>query len=189
MYHIAFIGVDGCGKTTIIRLLTEYIEKVGLKVSGCNIKGENYWYLENNFESKDINRDILAVACALDLHKRYYECCKNKSDVVIWDRFSYCIEACNPQYVFNMVKDILKNITTPNLIFYLEIEPEVAMQRICNRSEGVKNHETLEYLQRCHNEYECLSKKYNFIHIDSNRDIFEVVNEIILILKESSILC
>ena len=182
------IGIDGSGKTTAIQMLKEYFDSLGINVICSDMKGDNYNLVNQAMKNELRNRDSIAVACAFDLYKRYYELANSNAGVIFWDRFSYCIEACNPDYVFTCVKDILKCIPTPMYTFYFDLDPNIALQRLKYRG-NIRPHETIEFLTKCREQYVSLKEAYDFICIDASKSKADIFNDIMTILKESEILC
>lgn len=188
MLHIAMIGIDGSGKTTAIQMLKEYSKLFKINVVCSDIKGDNYYLVKQAVKGEFVNRDSIAIACAFDLYKLYYELENTNPGIVLWDRFSYCIEACNTESVFICVKDILNGIPKPMYTFYFDLDPKTALLRLQRRGD-IKPHETLEFLTECRRRYISLKETYDFVCIDASKSESDVFNDILTILKESEILC
>lgn len=167
-HHIAIEGIDGCGKSSFIKKLSEmklfndynviydcspYDSEV-TKVIRKMLKNEY------NLSNKVLHKELLSLFM-LDNHIHGNEVTKFLSDdiknLVVTDRYiasTFAYQSLNAK-----LKDIVKmtkdhdGITCPGLILYFDISPKTSLNRVNNRGEEKEIFEKTEVLERVKNNY------------------------------------
>ena len=156
---IAFEGIDGCGKSTQVKLLTESLIKAGHKVySTFEPTDSQIGILLRSVFSGQIETNHHSIA-ALFLADRFHHLL-NKSDgllakmeegyTVITDRYyfsSYAYHSVHMPMDWVIEANLpCANMLKPDLNIYIDISPEQSMSRIQKNRESVELYETLENL-------------------------------------------
>jgi len=195
---ITFEGADGCGKTTQINLLNEYLKKknyetfITLEPGGCDIgvnlrqillhhegyvspRAEMFMYLADRAQHVD------------GVIKKQVE--ENK--IVLCDRYIDSSIAYQGYARGGDIEqiDLLNNLATggyqPNLTFVFDVDSTIAQQRVGTTKDRLEK-EGLEFHKKVRFGYLELAKKYpNRIKvIDSNKSIEEVFEQVKKIIDE-----
>lgn len=163
---IALEGIDGSGKSTQVKFLTESLTKAGHKVYST--------FEPTNSDTGKLIRAIFAhkteanhhTIAALFLADRFHHLL-NKRDgllqkmeegyTVITDRYYFSSYAYHSVHMsMDWVIEINKpcaDLLRPDLTVYIDIPPEVSMARITKARESAELYETLENLTNVRNKY------------------------------------
>ncbi|WDV47200.1 dTMP kinase [Clostridiaceae bacterium M8S5] len=199
---IAFSGIDGSGKSTLIKMIDEYMKSQNIKSQICRIMGESYYnkiirkkcngeYLKTFEEYGPALVNITYTADLLYNHEHTIIPAIKKNIIILSDRYDLCCLAYSklrdePSIV---VSKMLRHITKPTIHFYLEVEPKIAYERIVQRSkemgDKISEKENIKTLSLVKIQYNKLvnSTHKNVIIINSNREISDVFNDSITIIK------
>lgn len=194
---IVFEGIDGSGTSTQAGDLFQYIEN---KKGACHITCEPTYvgpglmihdYLDGKIKldlAPDLREEYLAYLFAAD---RYNHLFKSRNGV--WDMLDDKIDVVCTRYVvsslayhcfsddFDLINKLNSQFFKPDLMFYLDCPPELAIKRIEGSRIADKN-ETIENLERVSINYDKALKEYNcpYIRIDATKtreDISKIVQE------------
>ena len=194
-FFIAFEGIDGSGKSTQVKLLKENLENAGHKVY-------------TTFEPTDgpigkIIRDIFGGRMEAD-HRTIaalfaadrLEHILNKKDgllkkleegyTVITDRYyfsSYAYHSVHMDTDWVIASNSLAaQLLKPDFNIYIDISPELSMERINKGRTSTELYETLENLQNVRNKYEEVMERFNskeeILIIDGNRQAVLIAHDI-----------
>ena len=192
--YIVFEGIDGSGKTSITQKLKEFLERENKKVY---IRAEPFdrKFIEETFEKvKKIKNETLknvVITLAFAYDRAFLEDeFKEKKGVIIGDRsfissLAYQGLDLPLDYVFN----VNKFFELPDCVFYLDVNPEIALERIEKRGEKRSYYEKIEYLNKIRENYkrvlDYLKKKgVKVFYIDANKEFSEVFKEVLKRIKE-----
>jgi len=196
---IVIDGFDGSGKDTQAQVVYEmYKNKVSENsetnksnkandtiknvVLRSNPETDNYFGLKSHgalLKEGKINKIIATIFFALDIFRSlilYY----HKTDVLIFTRY-----LLTPAYFpKRMVKPVYKFFSfilpTSNFMFYLDLPPEVAMERINTRNkrdnQEFQSFENLESLKKTREKVNLISS--DWIKIDGSKDKNEIKEKI-----------
>ena len=86
----------------------------------------------------------------------------------------------------NNVYDKLKETPDSDLLFYFDIDPKVAIERIGKSRSNFEEDETIENLARAGMYYSKVFNDYNFnpVYIDANEPEDEITKKLILSINE-----
>jgi len=180
--------LDGCGKTTQVKLLTEKLREQGEKVIETNepTKGSVGKLVRQVLEKKVIlpsdALQLLFVADRSDHLKQTIKPALSAGKVVISDRYLWSTIAYGS---LNLDKNWLLSLHRyclyPNISIFLEVKPKTCLQRIGLRGENKTIFEEEEKLRRVWQTYQWLAKKFreDIIIIDGERKPEAISREIL----------
>ncbi len=143
---ISFEGIDGCGKSTQVKILNEYfisknIKTLLIREPGGTLLSEKIReiLLSKSFEITDISELMLFSAARNNLVATVIEPAINNGIVVICDRF-YDSTVAYQGYgrgldiqKVKLINDIAINGIKPDITFYLKLPIDIANQRANKR--------------------------------------------------------
>ena len=163
---IAFEGIDGSGKSTQVKLLTEKLEKAGIKVyTTCEPTDSPIGKIIRDIFSHKMEADHrtiagLFVADRLDhLLNKTNGILKKLEEgyTVITDRYyfsSYAYQSTHMDLDWVIKANSLSaNLLRPDLNIYIDISPELSIERLNKGRSTIELYETLENLQNVRNKY------------------------------------
>ena len=166
--HIAIEGIDGCGKSSFIKKLSEmnlindYNVLYDCSPYNSEVTKVIRKMLKNEYKLSDkvLHKELLSLFM-LDNHIHGNEVTKflsdNAKNLVITDRYiasTFAYQSLNAN-----LKDIVKmtkkynEIACPGLILYFDISPEISLDRVNSRGEAKEIFEKTEVLERVRNNY------------------------------------
>jgi dTMP kinase len=194
-FFIAFEGIDGSGKSTQVKLLTEKLEEAGLKVyttfeptdspMGKIIRD----VFNHRMEADERTVAALFVADRLDhLLNKTNGILKKLEEgfTVITDRYYLSSFAYQSQYVdlkwIMQANSLSVNLRKPDLNIYIDILPGLSIERLNKGRNSMELYETLENLQNVRNRYfeviELLKDEEQVFITDGNRNSKVIAHEI-----------
>jgi len=191
---ITFEGIDGCGKTTQIELLTEQLEKnsqnfIVFREPGGTKIGEKIRHilLDNGNMAMEAKTELLLYSASrYQLSKQKLIPAIKKGKVVICDRF-YDSTTAYQGYGRGLDIDFINSLNkfatdslVPDLTFFIDISLEERQKRISNnqldRLESEQNHfhEKVRegFLKICENS------ENRFVKINGEKPVKEIFNKI-----------
>lgn len=193
---ITFEGVDGCGKTTQIELLKDYLEKKGFKVlitkePGGSDLGE---HIEKVFKSKHFSISSMCELLLMYADRLYH--IENvilphirNGYIVISDRFqdsTVAYQGYGGGISIDVIKDVAANcgiLLKPDITFLLDLPIEVAFSRI--RQGDRMESKGMEFYKKVREGYSEIAQQEadRIFKIDSSRDKYLVHKDIVAILE------
>ena len=205
-FFITFEGIEGCGKSTQARLLSQYLEENGIKNAltlepGGTEVGAKIREILVNPEYRGILHPITeALLYQADRNQHLKEKIipmLSKGYVVISDRYQHSSIAyqCYGRGIdckkINWVFENVVNGLTPDIVFLIDIDVETSIKRVRDRSnrENIKlsrfEIEKREFHQRVREGFlELASQNKNFVVIDGRKGIDEIQQEIVSIVRK-----
>ena len=187
---ITFCGLDGCGKTTMIRLLKEKLEREGVKVyltkqPTNHVRQSKIFrtYMDKKSHEK-YDYHALSLLAASD---RIQHCNQNilsalkRGETVICDRYFYsCLANLRARGYTDekWIYEISKWIPKPDLAFFLEVPVEVAIARVRERPEEKERYIDDAFQSQLKKEYKAICQKNNGIPIYTNQEIISTFENI-----------
>ncbi len=192
---IVFEGIDGSGKDTQISLLTDWLREqniphivtqepctdlpLGLIMKailrlGPRFSPETFAYLFAAERNEHVKKIILPAI--------------NAGKLVISNRYFYSAYAY--QLALGADEDLLielnKRFPKPDLAILLDVDPEVAVQRILGRLPSDLRHifEEKSFLSKVRRNYLKAAEIYGMVVIDGNRNIGTVFNDVLRVVKD-----
>ncbi len=195
MKHIAFEGIDGAGKSTQVDIQYSRLQDMQIPTSV-------YRYSEKN----NIWGEIIRRAYSLDQHSKLHflfklrivqetlyalsaranlrSCRRDNNELLLSDRSIVTAYASHLNDVPEWFISLMEPPTTPDLVVYLDIPPEVGLRRINDRYKKFKDEDlgslvefrTL-YMHVMSEERPKRLKNTEFVMIDATKSLEEVTSE------------
>lgn len=157
-HYIVFEGIDGSGKTSICSKISDSLIQRGYKVLQISepSHSEIGLLLRNQMKNLHINQTSLALLYAADSYD-IQERIEDGYDFVISDRnylstVAYQMMNVDKEWLL-MLHQFLKK---PDMVFYLDVTVEAAIERIKSRNGNIDFFETSESLLQVKSNYEKL---------------------------------
>jgi len=190
---IGISGIIGAGKSTLARSLGEHLD-----IDVYYEPVEDNEYLEDFY--RDTARHSFAMQVYL-LNRRFQQ-----HQEIIWrarpavqDRTIYedsvfakmlsdtgLMEPRDYRTYLQLFKNMSNFMCKPNLIVYLDVDPETSYERIRSRARGVESGISIDYLRALHDEYDHfvrdISKVVPLIRVSWNE--FRDAEEMAQVIKE-----
>lgn len=187
---IVFCGIDGSGKSTQIHLLSEYLQQQSIDFIA--LKQPTAFYQENHLVRKKIDKSeevstvFLSLLSATDRIKQCIddiEPALRSGKIVLLDRYVYSAYAymlARGGVNYPWLKEINKFYIKPKLVFYLDIAPQEALQRIVKRDGRSQKREeqNLCVMNQVRENFLSMAAEHHFITLDATQsacDIHECV--------------
>ncbi|MEJ5257946.1 MAG: dTMP kinase [Fervidobacterium sp.] len=188
---IAFEGIDACGKSTQIQLFAEYIKKRGFKYTtvrepGGTKLGEKIREILINEDMNSRSELLLFLASRAQLVEEVIKPALKRGEIVIADRFADSSVAYQGGArglgveIVQRLNDFATDNVYPNLIFFIDIPVEIAIQRLEKNQKDRIEKEGAKFFEIVRETYLKLAKNNkNFVIIDGNDDINEIHRRIV----------
>jgi len=189
---IAIEGIDGAGKTTIVKFLAEELKKRGYEVVTFKEPTDSEW-------GKRVRQEKLKPEEELELFLKDREWnVKNNiipalksGKIVILDRYYYSTIAYQGARGIDLelIKNLNERFPKPNIVIILDISPETALKRIKDKREPDK-FEKIEFLKKVREIFLMLKCENVFIinaELDLDTVKKNVLNVILQYLSMSSV--
>jgi len=191
---IVFDGIDGCGKTTIAKMVANYLKKKRFKVFFTHepSKLATGRKIKELIRKKTMNRNFWKVLFTQDRIEHTKKIIKPKLEkgfIVVCDRYYYSTLA----YQLNQKewKSYLKKygFLKPDIAFILDVIPSVALKRLEKRKKKKTIFEKQGFLEKIRKKFlEIYRKKAmleeNVILIDANQPKLKVFSDVKKILDK-----
>lgn len=194
-FFIAFEGIDGSGKSTQVKILAERLEKAGLKVyTTCEPTDSPMGKTIRDIFNHRIEADHRTIA-ALFVADRLDHLLNKTNGIlkkleegytVITDRYYFSSYAYQSPHIDQnwviQANSLSADLLRPDLNIYIDILPEISIERLNKGRSSIELYETLENLQSVRNKYfeliELLKDKEKVLTIDGNRSSEAIASEI-----------
>ena len=182
---ITFEGIDGSGKTTILKLVYKKLKSEGFDVISTFEPTNSYIgkyvqkCIENNYDP--YLTSFAFIADRIDHNKKINKWL-NENKIILCDRYSDSTLAYQSVQLEKLIKNPIKwlkeisdrNIIIPDRTFLFLIDPELSIQRIKNR-EKIISFEKVSFLKKVDKYYNKLANSDRYIKIDATKSIEELV--------------
>ncbi|AXR60709.1 dTMP kinase [Leptospira mayottensis] len=189
-----FEGIDGSGKSTLCKSLTERLTEQG-------IPSVNFTE-PTNFETGKYLRKFLRGEIELGRKEQIDAFLNDREESlrqnilpslesgknVLLDRYMYSTAAYQsgedllPEIIIE--KNLKRNFRIPDLLFYLDLNPAIALERLSRRKENKERFETLVQLEKIRSAYDRILPKET-IRIDGKKGPDEIVQECLEIFSRN----
>ncbi len=192
---IAFEGIDGSGKSTQVKLLTDSLKKAGHKVYATFEPTDSpIGAVIRNIFNHRIEADHRAIA-GLFIADRLDHLLNKTNGIlkkmeegytVITDRYyfsSYAYQGTHMSLDWVIEANSLSaDLLRPDLNIYIDISPEISMKRLINGRSSMELYETSENLRNVREKYleaiEQLKFKEHIFVTDGNRSAEAIASDI-----------
>lgn len=177
-YLITFCGLDGCGKTTMIRRLKSDLEvnnKIFLTKQPTNFVREstifrNYMDYPNHDEFDYQSLSLLAASDRVQHVNKVIKPELQNGNIVLSDRYFYSCLAnlrargfTHDKWIYEIAKIIIK----PDIAFFLDLPVEVSVERVRNRPDERDRYIDMDLQYRLRKEYKDICKANNGVLIST----------------------
>jgi dTMP kinase len=190
---IVFDSLDGAGNSTQVKLLADYLNKIGERT---HITKEPTSYLIGGLIKSQLAHDwksspeclqlLFCADRAYHLEKEVIPLLKRGINIIS-DRYFFSTMAYGNLGINDLswLIEINKKFILPDLTFFLKVSPEVCIERIKKDRFEVTLFEKEKVLEKVWENYEILAKKFkNVFIIDGERPIEEISKEIRKIVQK-----
>lgn len=188
---IVFEGIDGSGKTTVSKMLFNYMKEKNLPVAWLREPSDSNW----GKKIREISRFKTSIPLEEELNyfieDRKFNVSHNikpalsQNKTVILDRYYYSTACYQGARGMNMDEIIQMNrefAPEPDITFIIDVDVNIGMNRIKeSRNSRVKLFEQKNFLEKVRKNYLTLTGK-NIHIIDGNQDLKTILKRIIEIL-------
>lgn len=184
---IVFDSLDGAGNSTQVKLLADYLNKIGKKThitkepTASLIGGLIKSQLTNDWKSSQVCLQLLFSADrAYHLEKEVIPLLKREINVIS-DRYFFSTIAYGNLEIkdFDWLIKINEKFFLPDLTFFLKVSPKVCLERIKENRFEITIFEKKETLAKVWKNYQRLAKEFeNVFIVDGEREVENVFKEI-----------
>lgn len=179
---ITFEGADGCGKSTQIRFLAEYLEEIGVSVvrtrePGGSLVAEKIRVIlldKENAEMDAMTEALLYAAARAEHVRKVIRPALESGKVVLCDRFvhsSYAYQGYGRELGLPLVKQINEPAVDgcmPDVTVFINVPPERAFSRMNENKERDRLEiEDIAFHQRMFDGFTALSHEPGMLLIDA----------------------
>ncbi|MEM1644352.1 MAG: dTMP kinase [Ignisphaera sp.] len=187
---VAIEGIDGSGKTTVAIKLVKKLKELGYKVEYTYEPFSSPFsealkkYIE---EAGEAEAEIETLAMALDrlFHvKKVIEPLLKNGYIVITDRYIHSSIAYQGAKGIDIewIKTVNRYAIEPDLVIYLRVPLEIALERIKKKEPRWKYFEDVSRLKKVQEIYELLASQGALIAIDATQSVDEIVEQCLRII-------
>ena len=190
---IVLDGIDGSGKGTIIKEAKRFLLEKGIKEEQILITAEPtrgfYGKKVRELLKTNVNPDVNAQQF-LDLYvadrkehleKELQPSLKNNK-IILCDRYKYSTFVYQSLQGISIekIKELHKGMLVPDLVFILDVSPEISLKRISKRQQ-LDAFEKQDFLEKVRNGFLSLKEIFpneNIKIIDASKEISEVKKQV-----------
>ena len=185
---IVFEGGDGSGQDTQADLLQDYLIDLGYKVWRTRepTKGEIGLRIKRILQGKEPKLGAFELQELMskdrEEHVKDIEKSLKNGEIVISSRYFYStlVYGMADGVKYKKLWDLNKNFLRPDMVFYLDLDPALAIERIEKRGQPKELFERQEFLRKTRQGFLSLKNKFpEFKVIDGSGTIGEVHKQII----------
>ena len=187
---IVFEGIDGGGKSTQIKMLSDFFKGKGYEVEQHmeptpEIIGSVLWdYMNSKNRSFDPETEALLFAADRIEHGKDIRKALEEGKIVISDRYKHSSLAYQGAAGADIdwMQSLNKHALVPNLVILLDIDPDKSLGRVSDREKTV--FEENEYLKKVRAEYLRYAELGELVVVDAVQSIEAVHSDILKHVKK-----
>jgi len=179
---LTFCGLDGCGKTTLLTMLTKELEQeydVFLTKQPTNAVRESdifRTYMDSpDHDAYDYRSlSLLAASDRLQHVNKVIQPHMEKGSVVISDRYFYSCLANLRARGFTQdawIYEISESVVKPDVAFFFDVPVEIAVRRVRSRENEKDRYIDMDLQHRLRDEYIAICKANNGVLISTEMSI------------------
>jgi len=183
-YLFTFCGLDGCGKTTMLTMLEEYLKKehkvIFTKQPTNAVRKSDIFrtYMDNpNHDAYDYRSlSLLAASDRLQHVNKTIEPQLENDMIVLSDRYFYsCLANLRARgfYKDKWIYEIAKSVIKPDIAFFFDVPVDVAVMRVRSREEERDRFIDIDLQHKLRQEYIDICKANKGILISTEMSIEE----------------
>jgi len=173
-FLIVFEGVDGAGLTTNSKFLVNWLNSIGIKAYYTKEPTQGRIGLQiREYLKADSDPFILTLLFTADrkehIEKEIVPKIK-EGNVVVCDRYMYSTLAYQSVHGADekLIKFLNKKFPKPDLVFLLDIDPSISLERKSGKKES---YEKVDFLKKVRIKFLEIASDEGFIVIPTNRDL------------------
>ncbi len=182
---IVFEGVDGGGKSTQIKMLSDYFSGKGYEVEQHmepthEVIGQLIWdYMNGKDRSFEPQTEALLFAADRIEHGKVIKAALERGKVVISDRYKHSSLAYQGAAGVDVewMQSLNRHALVPDLVVLLDIDPDKSLERVSDRAKTV--FEETEYLKKVRSEYLRYAEMGELVVVDALQSIEKVHEDIV----------
>ena len=190
---IAFEGIDGAGKTSIITKVKEYFKEKGFSVSTFTFPSKSSYgeRVISLLKSENPNQKEIAKAFVEDFNNFANNFSDKKNEIIIFDRspWSFLAYQINflDEYLFREIKESIKFIKM-DCVLLIDLDPNVSLSRIRRKKDAIENM-GLETMSTIRSSFRKLAEENSviFFIVDGARSQEEVCRDCIELINNKVI--
>lgn len=192
---IVIEGIDGCGKSTQTKLLSDFLSQKGYSIVLRKYPeyGKPIGDLISNWlysKEYDFNVEAQTLLYFADFikDKEYLENNLKDGKIILSDR--YFTSTIVYQKIKGMPISKLETLSQmfglvkPDLVIYIKISPETSFERKSSQKDLDRHEGDKKFLKILFDNFEETAKKYNWEIVDGERPIEEITKDIINIVNK-----
>lgn len=183
-YLFTFCGLDGCGKTTMLTMLEEYLKKehkvIFTKQPTNAVRKSDFFrtYMDNpNHDAYDYRSlSLLAASDRLQHVNKTIEPQLENDMIVLSDRYFYsCLANLRARgfYKDKWIYEIAKSVIKPDIAFFFDVPVDVAVMRVRSREEERDRFIDIDLQHKLRQEYIDICKANKGVLISTEMSIEE----------------
>jgi len=187
---IVFEGIDGGGKSTQIKMLSDFFKGKGYEVEQHmepthETIGTLLWdYMNSKSRSFEPETEALLFAADRIEHGKDIRKALDGGKIVISDRYKHSSLAYQGAAGADVdwMQSLNKHALVPDLVILLDIDPNRSLGRVSDREKTV--FEEYEYLKKVRAEYLMYAGKGELVVVDATKSLDEVHDDILVHVRK-----
>ena len=189
---VVFEGIDGCGKSTALMALDDYIWKKTL--DSIRLGTEPTSYESGELIRKALGGSIEGISSEILLgmfladraiHQKEISIATARKDWYLCDRYIYSNMAYNAKDDDDMerIEKLNSKFIQPDVVFYIDTPVETCLDRIARRNGKKEIFENKEKLTEVKRRYDMIADSGKMVRIDGTQSEKNVLEDILKVLN------